>query len=102
MIKKLFLTVFTFLSLVSGFAAGAAGYGAANSSMPVNNLDNAIVRSRSAVVSPLASGARHIAGDTAVGLIQGQKLSEAFINSFDGIGKSRAKEQLLELLPLLH
>jgi hypothetical protein len=84
--KKLFLTLFAFLSLVSGFAAGAAGYGAANSSMLVNNLDNAILRST--VVSPLAAGAGHVVGGTVAGLFQGQKLGEAVINSFDGFGRS--------------
>jgi hypothetical protein len=55
--KKLFLTLFALLTVIYGFAAEIAGYGAANSSMLVNNLDNAIVRS--AVVSPLVAGAVH-------------------------------------------
>lgn len=45
---------------------------------------------RSAVISPLASGAGHVAGGTAANLFAGQNLSDAFYNSFDGIGKSIA------------
>jgi hypothetical protein len=45
---------------------------------------------RSAVVSPLASGAGHVAGGTTANLFAGQDLGEAFLNSFDGIGKNMA------------
>jgi hypothetical protein len=86
--KKLFLTLFVLLAAVSGFASGAAGYWAANSSMPVNNVSSPVLRS--AVVSPLAAGAGHVAGGTTANLIAGQNLGDAFANSFDGIGKSMA------------
>lgn len=71
---------------VSGFAGGAAGSWAANSSILVNNVSSSLLRS--AVVSPIAAGAGHIAGGTTVGLLRGQSLGEAFDNSFKGIGKS--------------
>jgi hypothetical protein len=45
---------------------------------------------RSAVVSPLAAGAGHIAGGTTANLIAGQNLGDAFANSFEGLGKSMA------------
>jgi hypothetical protein len=73
---------------VSGFAGGAAGYWAANSSMLVNGISSPVLRS--AVVSPLAAGAGHIAGGTTAGLIQGQGFNEAFASSFNGLGQSMA------------
>jgi len=73
---------------VSGFAGGAAGYWAANSSMLVNGISSPVLRS--AVVSPLAAGAGHIAGGTTAGLIQGQSFNEAFASSFNGLGQSMA------------
>ena len=72
----------------AGFAGGAAGYWAANASILVNNVSNPILRS--AVVSPIAAGAGHVAGGTTAGLLQGQSFGEAFANSFEGIGKSMA------------
>ena len=45
---------------------------------------------RSAVVSPIAAGAGHIAGGTTFNLLEGQNLDSAFGNSFKGIGKSMA------------
>jgi hypothetical protein len=45
---------------------------------------------RSAVVSPLAAGAGHVAGGTTANLFMGQNLGDAFSNSFQGIGKSMA------------
>jgi hypothetical protein len=71
---------------VSGFAGSAAGYWAANSSMLVNGINSPILRS--AIVSPLAAGAGHIAGGTTAGLLQGQSFNTAFENSFKGIGNS--------------
>jgi hypothetical protein len=82
--KKLFLTLSILLSTVSGLS----GYWATNSSMLVNNVSSPVLRS--AVVSPIAAGAGHIAGGTAAGLFQGRKFGEAFANSFDGIGRSMA------------
>jgi guanyl-specific ribonuclease Sa len=73
---------------VAGFAGGAAGYWAATSSTLVNNVSSPILRS--AVVSPIAAGAGHVAGGTTAGLFQGRNLGEAFAGSFDGIGKSMA------------
>ncbi|WP_080734831.1 RHS repeat domain-containing protein [Porphyromonas gulae] len=73
---------------VSGFAGGSAGYWAPNSSLLVNNINSPVLRS--AVVSPLAAGAGHIAGGTTAGLLQGQSLDVAFPNSFNGIGQSMA------------
>jgi hypothetical protein len=73
---------------VAGFAGGAAGYGASNSSFLVNGVSSPVLRS--AVVSPLASGACHLAGGTTANLFAGQSLDVAFANSFKGIGKSMA------------
>ncbi|MDR0404425.1 MAG: hypothetical protein LBH37_01310, partial [Oscillospiraceae bacterium] len=42
------------------------------------------------IVSPIASGAGHIAGGTTANLITGQNLGDAFGNSFKGIGQSMA------------
>lgn len=73
---------------VSGFAGSAAGYWAANSSMLVNGINSPALRS--AVVSPLAAGAGHIAGGTTAGLIQGQSFDLAFASSLNGLGQSMA------------
>ena len=70
---------------ISGFAGGGAGYWAASSSVLVNNISSPVLRS--AIVSPLASGAGHVAGGTTYGLLEGQNLGMAFSNSFSGIGK---------------
>jgi hypothetical protein len=43
---------------------------------------------RSAIVSPLASGAGHVAGGTTANLFDGQSFGDAFANSCEGIGKS--------------
>jgi hypothetical protein len=72
----------------AGAAGGAAGYWAASSSLLVNNIASPALRS--AIVSPLAAGAGHVAGGTTANLIAGQNLGDAVINSFDGIGKSMA------------
>jgi hypothetical protein len=82
--KKLFLT----LSILQSTVSVLSGYWATNSSMLVNNVSSPVLRS--AVVSPIAAGAGHIAGGTAAGLFQGQKFGEAFANSFRGIGQSMA------------
>jgi hypothetical protein len=76
------------IGAVSGFAGGSAGMWAANSSMLVNNIRSPLFRS--AVVSPLAAGAGHIAGGTTAGLFQGQSFDVAFSNSFNGIDRSMA------------
>lgn len=75
----------TLVGGVSGFAGGSVGYWAANSSVLVNNLSNPVLRT--SIVAPLASGAGHVAGGTAYGLLEGQSLGMAFTNSFSGIGK---------------
>jgi hypothetical protein len=71
---------------VSGFASGSAGYWAANSSMLVNNVSSPVLRS--AIVSPIAAGAGHLAGGTTANLFSGQDIGTAFNNSFDGLGQS--------------
>jgi hypothetical protein len=73
---------------VAGFAGGSAGYAASNASVVVNGISSPALRS--AVVSPLAAGAGHIAGGTTANLIAGQNLGDAFTNSFEGLGKSMA------------
>lgn len=75
----------TLVGGVSGFAGGSVGYWAANSSVLVNNLSNPVLCT--SIVAPLASGAGHVAGGTAYGLLEGQSLGMAFTNSFSGIGK---------------
>jgi RHS repeat-associated protein len=72
----------------AGFAGGSAGYWASNASFLVNGVSSPIARS--AIVSPLAAGAGHIAGGTTANLIAGQNLGDAFANSFQGIEKSMA------------
>ncbi|MEM9687782.1 MAG: RHS repeat-associated core domain-containing protein, partial [Bacteroidota bacterium] len=71
---------------ISGFAGGAAGHWAANSSVLVNGINSPIARTLA--VAPLASGAGHLAGGTASGVFKGQGFSMAFNNSFNGLGKS--------------
>jgi len=66
--------------------ANAAGYWAANAKFLVNGFNSPLLRS--AVVSPIASAAGHIAGGTTANLFGGQSLNEAFLNSFKGIGQS--------------
>ena len=78
----------TLIGGVSGFAGGSAGYWAANSSLLVNNINSPVLRS--AVVSPLASGAGHVAGGTTAGVLEGQSLGTAFNNSLNGLGGSMA------------
>jgi hypothetical protein len=73
---------------VAGAVGGAAGYYASNASFLVNGISSLVLRS--AVVSPLASGAGHVAGGTTANLFAGQNLGDAFSNSFDGIGQSMA------------
>ena len=75
----------TLVGGVSGFAGGSVGYWAANSSVLVNNISSPVLRT--SIVAPLASGAGHVAGGTAYGLLEGQNLGMAFSNSFSGIGK---------------
>lgn len=71
---------------VAGFAGSAAGSAVANASFVVNGISSPILRS--AVVSPTAAGAAHVAGGTTAGLIQGESLGDAFTGSFSGIGES--------------
>jgi len=72
----------------SGFAGGAAGYWASNATFLVNNVSSPLLRS--AVVSLLAAGAGHVAGGTALGIMNGQNVSDAFSNSFKGMGTRMA------------
>ncbi len=76
------------IGAISGFAGSAAGTWAANSSMLVNGVNSPILRS--AIVSPIASGAGHVAGSTAYGLFEGQSLGQSFSGSFNGLGQSMA------------
>ena len=71
---------------VAGFAGGSAGYWASNASFLVNGVSSPLARS--AIVSPIASAAGHVAGGTTANLIAGQNLGDAFANSFQGIGQS--------------
>ncbi|GHT79311.1 hypothetical protein AGMMS50262_22820 [Bacteroidia bacterium] len=73
---------------VGGAAGAGAGYAASNMSFLVNGVSSPVLRS--AVISPLAAGAGHVAGGTSANLFVGQSLDEAFSNSFKGIGKSMA------------
>ncbi|MDR1601595.1 MAG: FG-GAP-like repeat-containing protein, partial [Tannerella sp.] len=73
---------------VAGAAGSGAGYWASNASFLVNGINSPVLRS--AIVSPLASGAGHVAGGTTANLFAGQSLGDSFVNSFDGIGKSMA------------
>lgn len=73
---------------VAGAAGGAAGYYASSASFLVNNVNSPVLRS--AVVSPLASGAGHIAGGTTSGLLEGHSLKTSFYSSFEGLGTSMA------------
>jgi len=73
---------------VAGAAGAGAGYGASNMSFLVNKVSSPVLRSL--VVSPIASGAGHIAGGTTANLFAGQNLGEAFANSFKGLGQSMA------------
>ena len=58
------------------------------SSLLVNNVNSPVARS--AIVSPIAAGAGHVAAGTTAGLVDGQGIKNSFINSFDGIGQSMA------------
>ena len=87
------------IGLGAGFAGGAVGHWAANSSMLVNNINSPVLRS--AVVSPIASGAGHIAGGTTAGLIYRQNLGDAFRNSFKGIGSSMGIGLTVEVTPTI-
>jgi hypothetical protein len=72
----------------AGLAGGAAGAWAANMNWLVNGVSHPLAKS--AIVSPLAAGAGHIAGGTTANLFAGQSLDNAFANSFKGIGQSMA------------
>jgi hypothetical protein len=70
----------------AGLAGGAAGYGVSNMSFLVNGISSPVLRS--AIASPIAAGAGHVASGTAANLFAGQNLGDAFTNSFNGIEKS--------------
>lgn len=72
---------------LSGFAGSSAGQYAAKFSM-INGINSPVLKSLA--VSPIAAGAGHVTGGTAVGLLQGKSFGEAWENSFNGIGKSMA------------
>ena len=73
---------------ISGFAGSMAGSLASNSSFVVNGIKSPILKT--AIVSPIASGASHVAGGTTMGLLEGEHFADAFVNSFQGIGQSMA------------
>jgi RHS repeat-associated protein len=73
---------------VAGAAGTGAGYWASNTSFVVNGVSSPVLRS--VIVSPIASGAGHVASGTTANLLAGQNMSEAFTHSFDGIGQSIA------------
>jgi len=84
--KKWFTIALFSFCLFNYTWASAAGYWASNAKFVVNGINSPILRS--AVVSPIAAGAGHIAGGTTANLFGGQSLNEAFLNSFKGIGQS--------------
>ena len=73
---------------VAGAAGGVTGYYVSSAPWLVNNISSPVARS--AVASPIAAGAGHIAGGTTYGLLEGQSLGTAFSNSFEGLGSSIA------------
>jgi RHS repeat-associated protein len=73
---------------VAGAAGAGAGYWASGASFLVNGVSSPVLRS--AIVSPLASGAGHVAGGTTANLFAGQSLGDSFVHSFDGIGGNMA------------
>jgi len=75
---------------VSGFAGASAGFAASKIPISINGTTVTSPLIKSAIVSPLASGAGHIAGGTTANLFAGQSLGDAFSNSFQGIGQSMA------------
>jgi guanyl-specific ribonuclease Sa len=75
-------------SAVGGFAGYAAGAWAVNGALSISGTNISSPMLRSLVVAPIASSAGHIAGGTTYGLLDGQSLSEAFNNSFEGLGTS--------------
>ena len=87
------ILLFVFLlSVVAKSAASAGvGYGASNLCLSINGFNiGSSPLLKSVIVSPLAAGAGHVAGGTTANLFAGQNLEDAFLNSFDGIGKSMA------------
>ena len=73
---------------VSGAAGAGAGHAASGMKFLVNDISSPVLRS--AIVSPLAAGAGHVAGGTTANLFQDQKFGDAFLNSFDGIWQNIA------------
>jgi hypothetical protein len=69
----------------SNAAGSVAGYAASGMSFLVNNISSLVLRS--AVISPFAADAGHIAGGTAMNLFAGQKFGEAFPIRLKGLGK---------------
>ena len=80
-------------AVASGVAGGVGtgvGIAMSGTSFPITingtTIDSPVVSSF--FVGALASGAGHIAGGTTAGLLWGNNLSDAFLNSFNGIGSS--------------
>lgn len=79
----------------SGAASGAAGYWASSATLNVNGFAVKSPLLRSAIVSPIAAGAGHVAGGTVGGLLEGKSLGDSFANSFAGIGTSMAMGEVI-------
>ena len=78
------------IGATSGAASGAAGYWASNASLSINDIAVQSPILRSAIASPIAAGAGHVASGTTEGLLQGNSLGDAFTGSLEGIGTSMA------------
>ena len=82
------------ISAASGGVAGAVGTGVGMSLSGVNipiNINGTVIESpvvSSFIIGGAASGAGHIAGGTTAGMMYGQSFSDAFGNSFKGLGTS--------------
>lgn len=72
----------------SGFAGSAVGFGLGNAGWMAAGIKSPALRS--AIVSPLAAGAGHIAGGTTAGLFAGKSFEDAFNDSFEGLFQSMA------------
>jgi hypothetical protein len=75
---------------VSGFAGASAGFAASKIPISINGTTVTSPLLKSAIVSPIAAGAGHVAGGTIANLFAGQNFGDAFSNSFKGIGQSMA------------
>ena len=74
------------IGAVTGFAGGASGHWAANSSMLMGGFDSPL--SRVLTVAPLTATAGHLAGGTTAGVLRGKSLDDAFTDAVDGVGPS--------------